>query len=470
MNRILVSLSLAGIAAVSACATGADEGSQVEARLGGKSRSYIVMAASSLPGDIDAKIVAAGGSVTGRRPELGIVFATSSESDFASKVGKVSGIRSVTPDLKIQMLDPAEQAVELDSATADSVLSSITDSRLPLLWGMQAIHASDAWDRGNTGAGVRVAVLDTGIWADHPDLNANVNRALSTSFVAGESWLQPGGLPLGSYHGTHVAGTIAAKINGLGVVGVAPDAELVAVKVLGNSGSGSFSGIIAGVAYAVEIHADVVNMSLGGTVKRSGECDADGNCDTAKDISELIVASSRATTYARQNGVTIIASAGNDALDFDHSADIYKLPASLPGVVRISATGPVGWATGHMTACGLDCLASYSNYGASVISFAAPGGDFVYPGNENCSVAGIVRPCWVFDLVFSDVYGGYAWFAGTSMAAPHASGVAALIIKDAGGHGSLSPAAVEQALRANAEDLGKPGNDAAYGGGRVRVY
>jgi subtilisin family serine protease len=141
-------------------------------------------------------------------------------------------------------------------------------------------------------------------------------------------------------------------------------------------------------------------------------------------------------------------------------------------VLSISATAPIGWATdpGNIF---LDNLASYSNFGQSTISFAAPGGDFIYPGDELCTIAGRTRPCWVFDLVFSTgsnlnpALASYFWAAGTSMAAPHAAGVAALIIGKNGG--SMHPAQVAATLAAGADDLDKPGNDDAYGAGRVNA-
>jgi subtilisin family serine protease len=146
------------------------------------------------------------------------------------------------------------------------------------------------------------------------------------------------------------------------------------------------------------------------------------------------------------------------------------IPADATGVISISATAPYGWAKAPLTA-NLDELASYSNYGTSAIDFAAPGGDFDYyfdAPDEFITFKGLNRRVYVFDQVLSTVPGGYAWYAGTSMAAPHATGVAALIIGKNGGQ--MSPARVEAALRASADDLGKPGRDEQYGHGRVNAY
>ncbi len=134
---------------------------------------------------------------------------------------------------------------------------------------MDAIDAPEAWNTGQTGEGVRVAVLDSGIDGTHSDLAPNLNTDLSESFVPGEDWqVQPG---FYFNHGTHVAGTIAAADNQRGVIGVAPNAEIVAVKVLSEfTGSGAFSWINAGIVYAALIDADVINMSLGATLNKNG--------------------------------------------------------------------------------------------------------------------------------------------------------------------------------------------------------
>jgi lantibiotic leader peptide-processing serine protease len=137
-----------------------------------------------------------------------------------------------------------------------------------------------------------------------------------------------------------------------------------------------------------------------------------------------------------------------------------SLPAMADNVLAISATTPIGWAVNPAVNTSSN-LASYSNYGTSIIDFSAPGGDILYPGNENCTVGGLTRPCWVFDLVFSTgsslnpAIPSYFWSGGTSMAAPHVSGVAAIIIGANGGN--MSPRDVERILKASADDrVGRP--------------
>jgi subtilisin family serine protease len=132
-------------------------------------------------------------------------------------------------------------------------------------------------------------------------------------------------------------------------------------------------------------------------------------------------------------------------------------------VIGISALTPLNWVNDPAQ----DLLpASYTNYGTSMVDFAAPGGSADYPGNEICALAGQVQPCWVFDLVFSVGNGGWYWSAGTSMAAPHAAGVSALLISANGG--AMHPARVASKMRHYAIDDGKRGRDDVYGHGRVQ--
>jgi subtilisin family serine protease len=435
-------------------------------------KKYIIIASGDqLPADIEGKAASANGKVTKVLTEAGLAIATSDDPNFATKAAKISGVRSVVHDFTYQGFDLAkERAVEVASTNVNPASTGDSNPYFPLQWGATAIQAPAAWNTGALGQGVLVADLDGGFELTHPDLAGNI--AGSISFVPGET-AQFVGPPTSSSHGTHTAGTIAAIDNNIGVVGIAPQAKLLLIKVLGDGGSGDFSWLLQGLLYAVQKHADVANMSLGAAIPRNGKfLDDEGNVvNDTKATQELLVAISKVTGYATKNGMTLIAAAGNDANDGNKDASLVNIPADATGVISISATAPLGWAKSPLTT-NLDRFASYSNYGTPAVSFAAPGGDFLYyytSATELATVAKIVRPVYIFDEVFSTGRnGGYAWMAGTSMATPHATGVAALIIGKNGG--DMDPARVEAALRASADDLGKPGRDPYYGYGRVNAY
>lgn len=434
-----------------------------------KDKFIIIANGNSLSASLDAEVAAAGGKIDKKMGVVGLATATSSDPNFRAKAEKIAGVRSVIPDFTAQWTEPGVQvdAVEDDFGTPPN--SGDDDVRFDLQWGHAAINASGAWNAGHRGAGAVVAVLDGGFDLDQPDLASNIIG--SASFVPGES--AQFAIPNGFSHGTHVAGTVAAADNGKGIIGVAPMAKLLLVKVLKDSGSGSFSWMLDGMLYATLQGADVINMSLGAVIPRNGKfLNEDGSISNeTKSVQELLVAIARVTQFANANGVTVIAAAGNDAIDFDHAYSYINIPSSAPKILSISATAPIGWAVNPAT--NLDLFTSYSNYGSADVSFAAPGGDGQLPGNANCTVSGVTRPCWVFDLVFSSantastVTPSGSWAAGTSMASPHAAGVAALIIGKNGG--SMAPSAVEAKLRASADDLGKPGQDPLYGYGRVNA-
>jgi subtilisin family serine protease len=439
-----------------------------------RSKQYIIIASGDqLPGDIETQTTAANGKVTNHLQGVGIAVATSDDPNFAAKASKIAGVRSVVHDFTYQGFEPEpSRAAEVASDNVNPPSTGDSNPLYPLQWGATAIQAPEAWNTGNLGQGVLVADLDGGFELKHPDLRDNIVGAVS--FVPGET-AQFSGPATASSHGTHTAGTIAAVDNNIGVIGIAPKAKLLLVKVLGDGGSGSFSWLIQGIIYATQQHADVVNMSLGAAIPRNGKyLDDEGNVvNDTKATQELLVALSKATSYATKNGVTLIASAGNDSNNGNKDKSLVNIPADATGVISISATAPIGWALAPLTT-NLDRFASYSNYGTPAVTFAAPGGDFAYPGNEIVIFRGVRQYVWALDMVLSTGRvsatgaGSYTWMAGTSMAAPHATGVAALIIGKNGG--DMDPSKVEAALRASADDLGKPGRDPYYGYGRVNAY
>jgi len=425
--------------------------------------SYVILGkGNKLPGDLAAKVSQAGGKLTTTIKAIGVAVATSGAADFQTKAAAIAGVEAVAMDQVVQWIDPTERVIEAGDAYEDTHGNNETFYNAQ--WAPKAIHAPEAWDAGHLGTGVRVAVLDGGLNNLHIDLDGSVDVARSASFVAGFNFNQDAA---GFSHATHVAGIIAAQDDGVGTIGIAPGATIIGIKVL-HGGSGSFESVLQGIMYAATpisqggAGADIINMSLGAAFDRQG-----------RNAAQLANAVSRATTYAYQRGVTVIASAGNDAIDFDHTDNLITVPGLSANVITVSATGPLGFALG---ATDFARPASYTNFGQSAIDFGAPGGDFALPGNAGCSIpripSGSVNlPCWAFDMVVSPgsipATNSYFWAAGTSMAAPHVAGVAALIIEKNGG--SMHPAQVEAALRASADDLGKPGNDDFYGRGFVNA-
>ena len=323
----------------------------------------------------------------------GFVFKGSAKA--AAALLKNRSVRSVVPDGTFHVLDGEVQ-------TGVARIGANNETAAP-----------SAYEAGFTGAGVRVAILDTGIDLTHPDLVPNLDTAL------GQNCMTAGPPQDGHGHGTHVAGIVAAAVNGLGVVGVAPEARLVPFKVLNDAGSGEWSNLICAIdiitGYATDADPSndirVANMSLGdvGTI---GTC-TDGG------VREAICTSVAA-------GVTYVAAAGNSTVD----ASTF-IPAAFPEVIAVSALTDLDGKPGGLAPCWLyiwfcdDTLAEFSNYGATI--------DVAAPGTQ----------------IYSDwTGGGYATEMGTSMASPHVAGVAALLLA---AFPSLAPADVEERLKASGE-------------------
>lgn len=269
-------------------------------------------------------------------------------------------------------------------------------------WGVDKIGARPVHDSGNRGAGLKVCVIDSGIDRTHPDLIANYGGGYD--FVNGDS--DPSD---DNGHGTHVSGTIAAVLNGAGVAGVAPQASILAYKILDAAGSGSFSDAIAAVERCRQDGGRITNNSYG----------------SAGDPGTLV---RQAFDNAYNAGILHIAASGNATSIFTCTTVSY--PAQYESVVAVGAT------------TSSDGIASFSCRGADV-ELSAPGSSIT------STVPG----------------GGYGLNSGTSMASPHVAGAAALVFNC----GQSTNAAVRQRLRDTALDLGTAGRDTAFGFGRVRV-
>lgn len=295
------------------------------------------------------------------------------------------------------------------SVDLDGTIYAI-DTELDNTWGVKRISAGALHDAGNKGMDVKVAVIDTGIDYNHSDLAAN--------YSGGYDFVNNDTDPMDDNgHGTHVAGTIAALDNNVGVVGIAPEAKLYALKVLNSSGSGSFSDVIAALQWAVDNGIQVTNNSYG------SESNPGGIVQVAFDNSAAM-------------GVLHIAAAGNSG-NHKGIGNNVGYPAAYNSVVAVAATDKN------------DNRASFSSTGNQV-ELTAPG----------------------VTINSTKLGGGYIEYSGTSMASPHVAGSAALVIAagitDKNGNGLINDE-VRQALNNTALDLGVAGRDTLYGFGLVNV-
>ncbi|WP_045880019.1 S8 family serine peptidase [Pseudofrankia sp. DC12] len=383
-------------------------------------------------------------------------------------------------------------------------------------WDMQMIGATQAGSYksqpGNKG--VLVGVIDTGIDGTHPDIAPNFNAKLSRNFVtdiptdpvSGEEMDGPCEHPScvdpvnedDDGHGTHVASTIASPVNGLGIAGVAPNVQLVNIRAGQDAGFFFLKPTIDAITYAGDIGVDVVNMSFY-TDPWLFNCTANA-ADTPQQQAEqrtIIAATQRAVAYASARNVTLIAASGNESTDLDHiSSDdtspdypypqsgtaahsrvidnsCLSMPSEAKGVLSVNAIGPS------------KRLSYFSNYGLTHTTVAAPGGDYydqygtaafhtpgnlilaAYPKNVAAAVgdidaAGNPTTPFVIRDDSKGVTSYYQYLQGTSMASPHAVGVAALIVSQLGrpdrAHGGLTldPKVVMRALEQTATPVACP--------------
>ena len=333
-------------------------------------------------------------------------------------------VQGARPDVRALGVDFApDTTYQLDLPVDDAPItqsSETTDEPLyGLQWDKQAQNIPDAHEV-TRGEGTRVAVIDTGVDAGHPDLAPVVNTGLSRDFT-GDGYGAGG--PYGGYHGTHVAGTIAADDqNDAGVVGTAPGTEVVDCRVFSPGSLASFADIVAAMVYSAQIGCDAANMSIGAyPVERQANGQFYGKT------------LNRVTTFANSQGTLLIAAAGNDAADLQHDSNLISLPNEAANVMSVSATGPIGFGWGEE---GLEdpaySPAFYTNYGTNAVDVAAPGGDAdLETTNPNyyldLVLSTISEPVYDDDGNYLGASQGWGWAAGTSMACPQVVGAAALV-------------------------------------------
>jgi subtilisin family serine protease len=442
MNRKVIGTACAAVLAIgllgaAGTPAAADDGQQ---------HSYLVLGPQGQSTkNAQKRVAAAGGTVVAAYDQIGVLVVRSTASDFASRVGGGLEVAS-TDGLGTTLIDD-EETVAVDPASLGAPGDPTAEPLWGLQWDMQQIGVAEAQGVTTGDPSVVVGVLDSGIDSSHPDLKNQIAYDESASCLGGvvdtneSAWI-----PTTSDHGTHVAGTIAAEINGVGIAGVAPGVKVASVKVVNDDGYIYPEAAICGYLWAADHGMPVTNNSY--------FIDPwEFNCVNDPRQRPVWLAVQRALRYSAEKGTLTVASAGNSNVDLQHkfvdsgspndgsypvedrtiTGACRDLPAEAPGVVTVSAVGPTAQKS------------YYSSYGQGVVDVAAPGGDTRF------RTQGAART--LSDGVLSTVPGGWGYKQGTSMAGPHAAGVAALAVS---AHPGMKPGQLASFLERTATPIACP--------------
>jgi subtilisin family serine protease len=464
----------------------------------------VVYASGTSAADAHAAVRRAGGTIVTENAEVGVATVRTTRADFARAVSREAALYGAAHNRPVGYA-PHDQRASRDQVEREGRADGgkrKAPKRAPeplasLQWDMDMIGAPAAHREQPGDKRVLVGVIDTGIDGSHPDIAPNFNAELSRNFttdvpvIDGECADDPDGScsdPANvdeDGHGTHVAGTIASPLNGIGIAGVAPKVTLVNIRAGQDSGFFFLQPTVDALTYAADIGVDVVNMSfyIDPWLYNCPNGAPQDSSDAVAEQRTIIEATQRALTYAHDRGVTLVGAAGNEHTDLGHpTADgtspdyppdasydrtvdntCLDLPTEGKHVLSITSVGPT------------KTKADYSNYGVEQASVAAPGGFFrdnlgtpnyrvdanlilaPYPAavgiangdidaNGEPTTTAVVKDC-------SKVCSYYQWIQGTSMAAPHVVGVVALIVSEFGekdprhkGGLTMRPDAVEKIL------------------------
>jgi subtilisin family serine protease len=455
-----------------------------------------------------AALEGSGAHLLRENPAVSALVVDAPPAGFVERVSAIEGVFGATRAHVVGKAQSAPAAPGAATAAPAAAGPSGLDPLDTRLWGLSMIHADAARAVQAGDRRVLVGILDTGIDGSSPDLAPNLDKGLSRNFVT-DIPTDPTGAQLdgpcefagcvdppdhdGGGHGTHVAGTVAAAANGAGLSGVAPNVTLVNLRAGQDGGLFFLQPVLDALTYGADIGVDVINMSFYVDPWRYNCIDNPADAPAARiEQRTTIEAMNRALEYAHSKGVTLVGSLGNENEDLGHprqdtsspnyptgteyarpvdNATCVDLPVEGPHVIGVSAVGPRGE------------KADYSNYGVEQVSLAAPGGNGGIGGPEDTilstyprsileqdgdvdaagevtqqgAAGGVQRVCG------ADGCGYYAYLQGTSMAAPHVTGVAALVVSKNGvpdpahpGGLTMAPDAVERALVASAHETACP--------------
>jgi subtilisin family serine protease len=406
---------------------------------------------------VKAAIKKAGGSVVVSYDRIGVIVVHSTDLDFAKKIRKVRGVQSAgaSRTSPVQAAGTTDEgAVQyLSKAEAAKVAGGSTAGEEPLesdQWDLRAIGADKAARIDPGSKRVTVAVIDVGVDDTHPDIAPNFSPSQSANCVSGKADTTYGSwrpVDADHYHGTHVAGEIAAARNGVGVAGVAPGVKVAGITVAQPDANQLFfpESVVCAFVFAADHGVEITNNSYYVDPWQY-------NCMDDPDQRAIVDAVNRAQLYAQRKGTLNVAAAGNsndyldsnalvDASSPDDSTPVtrtvdphecFDVPTQLPGVVTVSATGVKG------------AKSYYSSYGYGVVDVAAPGGD-KYQIPDTPSKNGRI-----LSTLPNNQYG---YLQGTSMATPHVAAVAALLKST---HPWATPSQLQALLKAEAVNPGCP--------------
>ena len=478
---------------------------------------YMVLLNNGAAKTFSERVTSLGGTVKSYHAGSGFAVVTGLSEESANQLG-LSGLATVQPDIQVALDKP----ITSEAAAFDPTLVPAPSSpdaaphptnptaafRFSYQWNMNLIKAPAAWAAGKLGsASVRVAILDSGLDYDAPDLNGLVDLGKSVSFmsdfvgrsdnpatpdvdesdpiVPADDQIVPLFAPfLGprhlvsdlNGHGTNVATQVSSKA--AYVAGVTSKTTLFGVKVIGANGVGNLSDILNGVLYAADNDADIANMSLGG-----------GFAKAASGRAVSII--NRVFNYARQKNMLIVVAAGNDGIDLQHIGNGFATYCDAPHVICVSSVGPR--VASELGTSDEDTPAFYSNFGRNSVDIAAPGGNGDaangFPLTRwpwSAPAPGALTPfdqaSWVWAycakttlviqraadnvhgrlLLTNCLSGNHIWpFFGTSQASPHVAGLAALLVAE---NGKGKPEQIKHLIQGSADPIA-----AALGRGRINV-
>jgi len=433
----------------------------------GTTQTYIVLfKGQAVPADAARVFAAAGGTLVYSYNQIGVAIARSDSATFGANLLNDSRIQgaSSTAGFATQLND--DTAVDSTGVPAVNSPAPGSDNLSGLQWDMIQISAPQARAINGGSPDVTVGDIDTGLDFTHPDLAPNVDFGKSVSCIGGAPNTAPSAWMDDNGHGTHTAGTIAAARNGIGIVGVAPNVRIAAIKA-GNAAGFFFpEAVVCAFMWAGTHNIQVTNNSYF----------ADPwlfNCRNDAGQRAIWEAERRAIRFAMQNGTVVVAAEGNQADDLAHPTqdatspddtnpvlrqihnDCAVVPVEVPGVIGVAADGNLG------------LKSFYSSYGVGTVQVTAPGGDSILQRTA-AAPNGRVLSTWPDSLFtitcaaarrVTDPSGAkYCYQQGTSMASPHVAGVAALIVS----RGTTSPGAVAAKINNTADPMACPPDLSIY--------